>query len=808
MKKVTSLGLFVTLISLILNSCDQSSPHTNTITPTQNGESIVVNAATSTLTSTITPGPIGKTIIVYNAADNGSGTLRQAIQDAQRGDIITFDPTVFPPENPTTIFLNENLPVLEYAHLTLDASNAGVILDGSNIEGSATGLIISDIGIKIQGMQIVNFSEVGIVLQPGASWSTIGGDRNIGDGPLGQGNLISGNGLRNIGSIGASFNTIAGNFIGTDISGQNPHGNTPDGIWIDGGVGNVIGPNNIIAYNGKTGITIRNPETIKNTITKNSIHDNGVEGVTGILLSIGGNSELRPPVILDFDLDQGTARGITCANCIVELFSDETRQGRIFEGQATASDTGLFVLDAGHSFSGPHLTATTNDPEGNSSTFSNRTVGENRSLILQEGNNSPIVQFHPQLATDLEDNRIGHLSSIHKSIFSEDDAWMGVHGQNSLGLKWHRLSIDMLDWVEVEGTEFYSRFEIDPLQDEYIKELSENGTTIHYDIVYWDKAIQAGGDYARFKTEEEVDRYLEYIQFIVEHFRGYIQYYSLLNESNLDRGTQQYVEANDYINMVRQAIPVIREADPNARIVIGEVSSQAWDYLMEILNSDVISMVDGIALHEGGDSPEYKEEIYYALPSRFEEIKRIASENGFKGEYFVTEVHFRSSVTPHPYEYSEYDFNSAVIYTLRSIVRILGRDDFIAGYGFEDDTYSSLLTNSIQNLSTIMAGASPTELTVEIDNKAPLVANYNFELSNGDRLVGIWSDGIAVEGHPGVNSTVVISDLSAEKVIGIDVISGIEQELVFSNENGNLVIRDLLIKDYPMFLRIRNVMLP
>jgi hypothetical protein len=38
-------------------------------------------------------------------------------------------------------------------------------------------------------------------------------------------------------------------------------------------------------------------------------------------------------------------------------------------------------------------------------------------------------------------------------------------------------------------------------------------------------------------------------------------------------------------------------------------------------------------------------------------------------------------------------------------------------------------------------------------------------------------------------------------VTGIDVFNGFEQELITENENGNLVIRNLLVKDYPIILR-------
>jgi len=46
----------------------------------------------------------GQAIIVTSTTDSGPGTLRQALLDTQSGDTITFDPAVFPPDKPATIF--------------------------------------------------------------------------------------------------------------------------------------------------------------------------------------------------------------------------------------------------------------------------------------------------------------------------------------------------------------------------------------------------------------------------------------------------------------------------------------------------------------------------------------------------------------------------------------------------------------------------------------------------------------------------------------------------------------------------------
>lgn len=93
---------------------------------------------------------------------------------------------------------------------------------------------------------------------------------------------------------------------------------------------------------------------------------------------------------------------------------------------------------------------------------------------------------------------------------------------------------------------------------------------------------------------------------------------------------------------------------------------------------------------------------------------------------------------------------------------------------------------------------------MEIESAATNIVSYGFTLPNGDRLFALWTDGIAVDEDPGVNSTLTFPGLSPSKVTGIDVLDGFEQELITESVNGDLVIRDLLVKDYPIILRLEN----
>jgi len=223
---------------------------------------------------------LAATCMVTSTADSGPGTLRRCLGNAVAGDTITFDAGVFPPTSPVTISLSSELPWIITDTLTIDASDAGVILDGSGLS-SGTGFVVAGAdGVKIRGLQIVNFPLVGVAIGSGATNTMIGGDRFIIDGgPLGQGNLISGNGIAGVWFEGSGMmnNTVLGNYIGTDVSGTAPLANAQVGVFIGWGAtnntvgGNTPGTRNLISGNGYAGVLIQNPGTSGNRVMGNYI---------------------------------------------------------------------------------------------------------------------------------------------------------------------------------------------------------------------------------------------------------------------------------------------------------------------------------------------------------------------------------------------------------------------------------------------------------------------------------------------------------------------------------------------------------
>ncbi|MFO7742600.1 MAG: NosD domain-containing protein [Anaerolineae bacterium] len=226
------------------------------------------------------------TCTVTSTADSGTGTLRSCLTSPAAGDMILFDPSVFPPAAPQTIALASELPGIFQDNVTVDASNAGVILDGGALaDGSAGLVILGPQGVNVMGLQILNCT-YGVVIGDGATHSVIGGDRAVGSGPLGQGNRISGNSSMGLllQDSGTSHNTISGNLIGTDLSGDAAVGNGYAGIAIiSGATQNVVGGDhsagvcdgacNLVSGN-QVGIQVEGEATQGNQVLGNFIGTN------------------------------------------------------------------------------------------------------------------------------------------------------------------------------------------------------------------------------------------------------------------------------------------------------------------------------------------------------------------------------------------------------------------------------------------------------------------------------------------------------------------------------------------------------
>ena len=227
------------------------------------------------------------TFTVWNTADDGEGSLRWAIVQANQDDGPTRIEFDIPGDGARTIRLNAALEPL-VRPVVIDArSQPGyqgsplVRLDGSGLAPGTTGLVVAGGDSLIAGLVVSGFPGAGIALTGaggnlvescyvgvdpsggraapngegvvilGSSHNTIGGES--------AGNLISGNagaGVRIANTGGEALgNAILGNRIGTDFSGSTAIGNQSGGVVIAGGRGGLIA-GNLISGNRGAGLSL------------------------------------------------------------------------------------------------------------------------------------------------------------------------------------------------------------------------------------------------------------------------------------------------------------------------------------------------------------------------------------------------------------------------------------------------------------------------------------------------------------------------------------------------------------------------
>ncbi len=260
------------------------------------------------------------TFLVMNENDSGSGSLRQAILDANAlagPDTIAFALTGTPP---FVIRVDSDLPAVTDP-VTIDATTqagyAGVPVVELRGAGEAeVGFDIAAGHSVIRGLAIDRFPSAGIRLRDkpanvveacnvgtdttgidgvgndgaGVEVSRSSGSRIGGPAP-GAGNVLSRNG-RGVVVEGSPGTVIQGNFIGTDRSSTSRIGNRHDGVHTDGSRPTIVGgvepgAGNVIAYNGEAGVATSGATVI---VLSNSIYENQTDGIV-----FEGATILAPP---------------------------------------------------------------------------------------------------------------------------------------------------------------------------------------------------------------------------------------------------------------------------------------------------------------------------------------------------------------------------------------------------------------------------------------------------------------------------------------------------------------------------------
>ena len=401
-----------------------------------------------------------------NSAGDPECTLRAAIQEANAtpgADTITFDMPATESGHSAgvwTISPGSQYPTITEA-VTIDASTQTgytstpvVELNGTGAGASSDGLRVFSPNVEIRGFAINRFGADGIEVDTASTGGGViagnhigldpsglidrgnggkGIDLQTGSGPTTVGgtaaadrNVISGNGLEGIIVWGTDGNTIIGNYIGTDVTGNAPIPNTNDGLHVGNGADNNIfgqaGAGNVISGNGNDGIEI------DDVSGGNVIHGNtiglGADGSTvvangryGVVLYNGANTT---QIGGSGAGDRNVISGNVSAGVVIDGNANGSTAGNVITGNLIGTDS-TGTLDRGNGTYGVYLFAgAVNAAIGGTATGAGNTISGN-------GSHGIFIEDAGTVGTLIEGNLIG--------LTQAGDAALGNTG-NGIEIDW------------------------------------------------------------------------------------------------------------------------------------------------------------------------------------------------------------------------------------------------------------------------------------------------------------------------------------------------------------------------------------
>jgi hypothetical protein len=388
--------------------------------------------------------------------------------------------------------------------------------------------------------------------------------------------------------------------------------------------------------------------------------------------------------------------------------------------------------------------------------------------------------------------------------------------QYDLGIKWVRVNYYLTPLLP----QFAARdgkYEVDPYCDALITQATERGIEVCL-------TISAPAE-------------PEYYRFLVRHFRDRVQYFEIFNEfynqDSYGKGIQGPAdeEASRYVELALPAAKIIREEAPTAKIVMGGPCPLASDWILACLRKGMAPYVDVLSWHpysfpndtdddyapeelDRPRSPWAPEDVStYADSVMY--LRTEAAKLGFRGSLIANEA---GAYAIHANRTSQliaakYLARSAVLHASLGIPMLWNETTSLLRPSWQPfwnpavpDLKPAYSYYVLRTLCTLLDGAKPEAITVQTEAAIDKLEAYGFALPGNAKLVAVWirekSRKNRFDDYAGVTTSVLITAGSPSAVVGVDLLNGREQDLSFSAAGGRVIVSDLVIKDYPLFVRL------
>jgi hypothetical protein len=446
-------------------------------------------------------------------------------------------------------------------------------------------------------------------------------------------------------------------------------------------------------------------------------------------------------------------------------------------------------------------------------------------------------------------------SSTMHGFGTERDAYPWYWALNyDLGLKWVRLGFhdDVINWHWVEKEK--GKLAVDPVADEAVTDLMKNGVNVLMALGFGNRLYTQKDPTRRMPqlwewywenpapptTPEALEAWGRYVRFMAEHFRDRVPVFEIWNEWNTGGYWGADPSAEDYVRVAKIAIPILRQVAPKSKIMLGayagftykmsqwtpqEAEAKRENYPIFRVVQALAKDVDMISWHPFYQSPPEDIELkIYAADVRT--FQKYCEDQGFQGSYMVSEWAYGASYPP-PAEPNWWGkFVCSEMEKAKYVAQItvkhaaLGMPSFFCGFcdsyypldlsllrrGFATDPIMRMQPQPVyyvmRNLATALENLSPAEVNFRVEPVQDNIERFALH-GNGQTVLALWTWGPAKDSCEGRPFDVTLQGTFA-KAFGFDSFNATAQPLNIQIKNNQTRISGILIKDYPILIRLEK----
>jgi hypothetical protein len=419
--------------------------------------------------------------------------------------------------------------------------------------------------------------------------------------------------------------------------------------------------------------------------------------------------------------------------------------------------------------------------------------------------------------------------------YTQDALWGPL--QYDLGNKWVRVGGDngSFIWPFVEHEK--GKLQIDKRADESLSECQRNGIRVILTLdfkgnwIYMNPPRKSNWREARFRelndsyndstgsaldSKEMFAAYLKYIEYMVGRFQDRVEYFEIGNEWDLHMNADTYMR-----EVFEPTYAAVKRVAPQAKVMLGSPACHDAALLRPCVSRPgVAAKIDAIGWHpQVGPNADY-----------FAQVRRLQKdcrELGFQGRFFATEI-YAGSISPageaqgwqahcKMTEEAEANFLAQSLVGHaglgmeagpchpnftgwphpQSLVRVAWPSQIIT------PCQPKMIYYMWRNAATIMDDFHPADFAVKINPPQNLLW-FPFQRGDRQRMVALWVNNSWEAGSCQVKVDIALPAVTAKRAWAADIMNGAEQELDIAAQGADSVIRGVIVRNYPLFVKVQQ----